>query len=161
MEETFTIDNDKAADWAISKIHDAEDERDRLITLAEEEIKDLTMRIEELKVKCDNETSYLKSLLSQYFNTVKTKETKTQKSYKLLSGTLVLKKATTKINHDDDKLIEYLEGTQFVKIAKKVDWAEFKKDLIVLDGKVVDTITGDIVEACTVEDVPESFSIKF
>ena len=41
MEETFRIENDKTADWAITQIHEAENERDRLITLAEEQIKDL------------------------------------------------------------------------------------------------------------------------
>lgn len=164
MEETFKIDNDKTADWAISKIHDAEDERDRLITLAEEQIKDLTIRIEELKAKCDNETSYLKSLLSQYFNTVKTKETKTQKSYKLLAGTLVLKKPTVKINHDDDQLLAYLQtngGENYIKTKYSVDWAEYKKNLGVEGDKVIDLDTGEVIEACSVENVPETFSIKF
>lgn len=36
MEETFKIENDKTADWAVRQIHEAELERDRLITLAEE-----------------------------------------------------------------------------------------------------------------------------
>lgn len=167
MEETFKIRDDKAADWAITQIHDAEIERDRLINLAEEQIKDLTARIDELKSKCDNETSFLRSCLAEYFQTIKPKETKTQQTYKLISGTLVLKKPSSKIVHNDDKLIEYLEnndGYDFIKIKKSVDWAEFKKNLKISDnGEVIDTDLGVVLasDICAVEDVPASFNIKY
>lgn len=161
MEETFKIDNDKIADWAITQIHEVENERDRLITLAEEQITDLKDRIEELKTKCDNDTAYLRSCLEMYFNTVPTKETKTQKSYKLLSGTLVFKKPSVKINHDDEKLLDFLDGTEFVEIKKSLKWGEYKKILTISGNDVIDSETGEVIDACTVEDVPASFSIKF
>jgi phage host-nuclease inhibitor protein Gam len=167
MDETFKITNDKTADWAVTQIHEAEDERDRLIALAEEKIKELNDRIEELRSKCDNDTAYLKSCLIEYFQTIKPKETKTQKTYKLISGTLVFKKPSVKITHDDEKLLEYLEnndGNDFIKIKKSIDWAEFKKGLTVSDsGEVIDSELGTIIpkEVCAVEDVPASFNIKY
>ena len=161
MEETFKIDNDKKADWAIAQIKEAEDERDRLITLAEEQINDLKNRIEELNTKCDNDTAYLKSLLAIYFETVPSKETKTQKTYKLLSGTLVFKKPGVKINHDDEKLIEFLEGTEFVETKKSLKWGEYKKILTISGDDVIDSETGEVVKACSIEDVPASFNIKY
>ncbi len=164
MAENFKIDNDKTADWAISQIKEAEAERDRLVSLAEEQIKDLTIRIEEIKTKCENDTRYLRSLLNMYFDTVNAKETKTQKSYKLLAGTLVLKKPTVKINHDDDQLLAYLQsngGENYIKTKYSVDWAEYKKNLGVEGDKVIDLDTGEVIEACSVENVPETFSIKF
>ena len=165
MEETFKIENDKSADWAIRQIHEAESERDRLIALAQDQITDLEDRIEELSVKCDHDTAYLKSLLAEYFETVKSKETKTQKTYKLLSGTLVFKKPSAKINHDDDALLKYIDGNKilssFVKVKKSVDWAELKKHLEIWDNDVVYDETGEIIKACTVEDVPASFTIKY
>ena len=161
MEETFKIDNDKTADWAITQIHEAEDERDRLITLAEDQIEDLKNRIEELKTKCENDTKFLKSCLAMYFETVPSKETKTQKTYKLLSGTLVFKKPSVKINHDDDRLIEYLDGTEFVETKKSLKWGEYKKVLTISGDDVIDSETGEVVDACTIEDVPASFNIKY
>lgn len=161
MEESFKIENDKTADWAITQIHEAETERDRLIALAEAQIEDLNNKIEELKTKCDNDTKYLRSCLAMYFETVPSKETKTQKSYKLLSGTLVFKKPSVKIVHDDEKLIEFLDGTEFVETKKSLKWGEYKKILTISDNEVIDSETGEIVEACTVEDVPASFTIKF
>lgn len=167
MEESFKIDNDKTADWAIAQIKEAETERDRLITLAQEQITDLQERIQELSAKCDNDTAYLKSLLAMYFDTVQTKETKTQKTYKLLSGTLVFKKPSVKINHDDEKLIDYLEnndGGDYIKLKKSVDWAEFKKNLIITDdGEIVDFELGTVIDSsvCSLEEVPASFNIKY
>lgn len=167
MEETFKITNDKTADWAVTQIHEAEDERDRLIALAEEKIKELNNRIEELRSKCDSDTAYLKSCLIEYFQTIKPKETKTQKTYKLISGTLVFKKPSIKITHDDEKLLDYLEnndGNDFIKIKKSVDWAEFKKQLAISnDGEVIDSELGTIIprDVCAIEDVPASFNIKY
>jgi phage host-nuclease inhibitor protein Gam len=166
MDEVFKIENDKTADWAIAQIRTAENERDRLIALANEQIKDLEDRIEELKTKCESDTAFLKSCLIDYFQTVTTKETKTQKTYKLLSGTLVFKKPSTKIIHNDEKLLEYLEnndGNDFIKIKKSVDWAGFKEHITISDGDIVDIELGTVIpnDICSVEDVPASFNIKY
>lgn len=167
MEDSFKIENDKTADWAITQIHEAETERDRLIKLAQDQIEDLNNKIKELEAKCENDTKYLKGCLAMYFDTVPSKETKTQKTYKLLSGTLVFKKPVTKIVHNDDKLLEYLEendGKDYIKIKKSIDWAEFKKTLTISDdGEVVDTELGTVIpeEVCTLENVPASFEIKY
>lgn len=163
----FKIENDKAADWAIKQIAESEKERDRLITLAKDQIDDLNDRIEELKKKCENDTAYLKTCLIEYFNTVQPKETKTQKTYKLLSGTLVFKKPSFKITHNDEALIKYLkenDGSEYIKVKESIDWAEFKKTLVVNENdEVIDSDLGTIIpaEACAVEEVPASFNIKY
>lgn len=160
-EEVFVIEDDKAADWALQAIAEHEKERDRLISLANDQINDLEMKIEEITRKCDNDTGYLKSCLYDYFTTVKTKETKTQKSYKLLSGTLVFKKPSVKINHNDEKLIAALDGTEYVETKKSLKWGEYKKNLGIEGDVVIDLDTGEVIEACTVEEVPGSFGVKY
>lgn len=161
LNEQFGITNDNLADWAVRKIKEEEAERDRLITIAKAQISDLEAQIQDLTEKCDNKTAFLKSKLSQYFSTVPHKETKTQESYKLLSGTLVYKKPSQKIIHKDDDLIKTLDGTEYVEVKRSLKWGEYKKNLNIVDGQVIDTSTGEIVDACTVEDVPASFDIKF
>ena len=166
-EKTFTIADDKAADWALEQIKEAEEERDRLVALANDKISELNEQIKSITEKCENNTAYLKSMLFEYFGTVPHKETKTQETYKLLSGSLVFKKESTKIEHNDDALIKYLEendGAEYIKIKKSVDWAEFKKNLTVSDsGEVIDAEIGTIIptDACTIIDVPASFNVKF
>lgn len=161
MEENFKIENDKTADWAITQIKEVEEECNRLVALANNKIDELNATIENLKVKCENDTKFLRSCLAMYFETVPSKETKTQKSYKLLSGTLVFKKPSVKINHDDEKLLDFLDGTEYVETKKSLKWGEYKKLLTISDGKVIDSETGEIVEGCSVEDVPASFNIKY
>jgi phage host-nuclease inhibitor protein Gam len=161
MEENFKIDNDRKADWAVERIKECEDEKNRLIALANEKIEELKIQIENAENKFTNETAFLRSLLAEYFETVKTKETKTQKTYALLSGKLVFKKPAQKIVHDDEKLTEWLADTEFIKIKKSVDWAAYKKKLTISGNDVIDTETGEIVEACSVEETPGSFEIKF
>lgn len=160
-EEKFVIDNDKKAEWALEQIKEKEEECTRLINLALEKIQDLNMQIVELNNKCANETGYYKGLLAEYFNTVPHKETKTQESYQLLSGKLVYKKPSVKINHDDEKLIEWLSETEYVETKQTIKWGEYKKNLTVQGNDVIDVETGEVVEACTVEEVPASFEIKF
>lgn len=160
-EQNFTIENDKSADWAIKTIAEAEAERDRLIDLANEQINELKERIEELKERCDRDTAYLKSCLYEYFVKVPHKTTKTQETYKLLSGSLVFKKPSQKINHDDEKLIKDLDGTEFVETKKSLKWGEYRKTLTISYGEVISSETGEVIEACSVEDVPGSFDIKY
>ena len=159
--DQFIIDNDAKADWALEQIKEKEEERDRLINIALQKIEDLNLQIEDIKTKCDSETWYLKGLLAEYFGTVPHKETKTQESYQLLSGKLIYKKPSVKINHDDEKLIEWLNDTEYVETKKTLKWSEYKKHLVICDNEVIDGETGEIVEACTIEEVPASFDVKF
>lgn len=164
VDESFKITNDGAADWAIRTIADEYTERDRLIKIARDRIEELEQDIATINIQYENKTKYLKSCLNEYFQTVKHKETKTQESYKLLSGSLVLKKESQKIIKNDEELVNYLEKEgldEFVKISKSPDWAGFKKLVKIIDNNVVDSETGEIVPALKVEDVPASFDIKF
>lgn len=164
LDESFSITDDKLADWALRKIKEEEAERDRLINIANDQIAELNLRINQLETQCENKTKFLKGHLAIYFGTVPHKETKTQESYKLLSGSLVMKKAGTKIIHDDDALLAYLVASsqpEYIKVKKSVDWAEYKKNLGIEGRDVIDLDTGEIIKACSVEDVPASFDIKF
>ncbi len=167
LNESFSITDDKLADWALRKIKDEEEERDRLIEIANDQIAELNFKISQINDRYNEKTKFLKSHLAGYFATVPHKETKTQESYKLLSGSLIMKKASTKIVHDDDKLLEYLDanaGEEYIKTKRSVDWAEFKKNLTITNnGEVVDTELGIVIptDTCTIEEIPASFDIKF
>lgn len=161
----FIIDNDNKADWAVKKINEDVLERDRIIKIAENRILELKNEIEEIEREYDRKISFLKSCLLDYFETVDHKETKTQESYKLLSGSLVMKKPANKIvKEDDDTLVQYFADNDmddFIKITKSPKWAEYKKRLEISGDNVVDTETGEIVDAVSIEQVPPKFDVKF
>ena len=91
-EEGFRVTDDGKADWCIEKIKEIEADHDRLIQLAFDKINEYQAKLDELINERNNKTSYFKGLLREYMQTVETKSTKTQDTYKLLSGTLKIKR---------------------------------------------------------------------
>lgn len=84
----FRITDDSCADWAVRKIAAERAELARLKALAEEQIDRIKEQIAAAEKRCENETNYFITMLARYFETVPHKKTKTQLSYRLLSGTL-------------------------------------------------------------------------
>jgi hypothetical protein len=132
------------------------------ILQAPEEVKKLEpddRKIYEEKLK--NRTAYLEGQLQGYFNSVEKKETKTQASYRLPSGTLKVK-YKKKIEKDDAKLEHYLdhEFPHYIDIVetKKVCWGEFKKELKFVDGKCIDPY-GEVLDFIT-ETTEEEFVVE-
>ena len=77
-------------------------------------------------------------------------DTKTQKKVTLLNGDVVIKKATQTIDYDKSKLLAWAEekgmdGLIATKETKDFKWADFKKQLAVTDGGIVDIETGELV----------------
>ena len=161
----FSIVSDLQAEHFLKKIKKAAEEKDRLVDLANKEIEDLTKQIEAFEEKYKNDTGFLRMKLFEYFTKVEHKETKTQESYKLLSGSLVLKKPTQKMVKNDEKLAEFLEGyaPEYIEVVKKPKWGEFKKELSIQDGKVINNQTGEVVpdDVVSLEDAPGEFDVKF
>ena len=64
---------------------------------------------------------------------------------------------------DDVKLLEYFKKnnmSNYIKTKETPAWSEFKNNLSIVDGKVIDTNTGEIVDVVKVEEVPGSFDVK-
>lgn len=159
----FSINDDAVADWAVKKIAEEQAEVERLKALAEQQIAEINLKVKHVEEQAERKARFLNGCLRQYFGTVPHKETKTQESYKLLSGTLVMKKATENLTKDDDALVEYFQQNnmqEYIKTEYKPKWAKFKKELAIVDEKVINTATGEVVDVVKVEQVPESFEVK-
>lgn len=163
--EGFKIDSDGLSEWALKKIRRNNEEVERLTRLANEEIEAIQDALTTATSSLNHSTEFLSGHLRAYFNTVKHKETATQESYKLLSGSLVMKKASQKvIKTDDAELIKYLKASgqkEFIKTKEEPAWGDFKKNLVINEDSVVDMATGEVIDCVKVEDVPEEFKVKF
>jgi hypothetical protein len=145
----FRITDDLMADWAVEKINEARAERDRLLSLVDEKIGQLEEKRKLYIVNFEDNTSYLRGKLMEYFQTVKTHDTKTMKKYKLVSGTLVLKRQQPLYERDETALLTWAEQTipELVKVKKEVSWADLKKrtdvsgDKLLLDGEIIPGVT--------------------
>lgn len=161
--EGFVIENDKTADWAVQTIKEREEEHARIEALGKEKKAEIDIKVEEDRIKCENETRFLKAALAEYFNTVKTKETKTQKSYKLLSGNLVYKKPSYDYEKDEDALIFWAivnNHRDVIETVHKLKWADFKKQLAIVGDEVVIAETGEVVSGIKPIEKEGKFEVK-
>lgn len=163
---SFEIDNDDKAEWALSKIREAQEEHDRLMLLVDKQQAALDDRRAQIDKQLERDTDYLKYLLSAYMNSVKCKSTKTQDTYQLLSAKLVRKHAALDFDVDSTKLVAWLQENghaALVKTEVKPMWSEVKK-LLTGDpatGAVTFADTGELVDGITANQTAEKFSIKF
>jgi len=83
----FRIQNDQQAEWAIGKIKEAEQERDKFLAHYEEQAK-------KVSEDANGKIIYFTGLLAEYFRTVPRRTTKTGiEKYKLPSGEMILSPA--------------------------------------------------------------------
>lgn len=163
--QRWRIADDGCADWALKKIKLEKDERDRIVALAEQEIARLKDQIERADRRYDQNTSFLTSMLAEFFETVPHKKTKTgTESYRLLNGQLVKKPATIKLQPDDEKLVTWLRAAgreDLIKVETKDMWGELKKQIEMVGTVAMMPDTGEIIEGIDVVEVPPAFSAKF
>lgn len=158
----WRIADDSCADWAVRKISEERAELARLKALADEQIDSIMAKVAAAEKRCENGTRFLIGKLEEYFETVPHKTTKTQHTYRLLSGTLKKKLGGVSMKQDDAKLVEYLKATgrtDMIQTTEKPKWGEYKKRLEIIGGAVVDTDTGEIVEAVGVVEKPDTFTV--
>lgn len=155
IKPAFQVDSDVKAEWALKKIAELRSDRDGWIAWYKDKIQQITEQT-------DKDTAYYEALLAQYFDTVPHKSTKTQESYTLPGGKLILKKQNPEYVRDDKKAIEWLEqngGDSYIKIEKKLDWATLKGDTQAVGGQIV-TMDGEIIPGIEVIDREPKFVVE-
>lgn len=161
--QRFTINNDNAADWAIEKILSAVDERDRIIRIANDRIAELDKRKAEINDKCNKNTQFLTDKLFDYFKTVNPSNvTKTQTTYKLLTGKLVLKKQQPEFVRDDATMIDWarVNAPSYIKVDERLNWGDLKKQTAVDGENVVLVETGEIIPGVVAKERPDVFEVS-
>lgn len=154
------------ADELVEQIKDNEEQKEKYTQLANDRIKRINEQLESRVSKLDEWIERGKFNLLQIANLVKTKDTKTQRKLELLTGDVVVKKATCKFKNDNKAILEAIkdERKDLVKerVTYSLDWANFKKELDIVDGKIINKTTGEIVEieGLEIEEVPEVVEVK-
>ncbi len=158
----FRITDDRCADWAVRKIMEERAEYERIKALGDEQIAAIEEKVGAAKRRFENGTAFLTGCLSDYFQLVPHKTTKTTEKYRLLSGTLVLKKGGTKATTDDEKLVPWLRANGYddlVKVEESAKWGELKKKLTFTGAVATIAETGEIVEGVTAYEAHDTFTV--
>lgn len=119
--------------------------------------------VEKAKEKRDRKVAWAENNLRAYFDIVPAKATKTQKTYDLPSGKLVLKHQEPKYDTNDEELVPWLKKNkmpELVKVKESADWANLKKQLKVSpDGTAMVTEDGEVVPGVTVTQREDKFTV--
>jgi hypothetical protein len=155
--DRFVIDDDGKANWALQKIQEAKEEVERWR-------KYYQGNMEKIEKRQQGRIDYLMHLLRRYFNSIPHHTTKTQESYQLPSGQLVLKRPSPKFETDDSVLVGWLKESGLndlikTEVKEKPMWGELKKT-VTINGNTVVTEDGEIVPGVKVLPQEESFEIK-
>lgn len=160
--ETFVVDDDKKAEWALLKIKELLLDTQRYIEVCDAMIEEYEQKKKEAIEKYDQDSAYFKHQLAQYFETVDKKKTKTQETYKLPSGVLRRKYPAPQFKRNDKELVEWLKASgkeDLIKVNESADWANLKKSIQV-QGDMVVTEDGEIVEGVEVIERPPTFVVE-
>ena len=153
---TFIVDDDQKAEWCMQKIREAKEEKERWKKFyADQSAK--------AEASADAKIARMEFYLEQYFKTVPHKVSKTQESYTLPGGKLVVKEQCPEYTRDDATIIEWMAehdtSMHFIKIKESVDWAEFKK-VLTQNGEMMVTADGEIVPGITVIERGPVFKVE-
>ena len=160
--DTYQIDTDKKAEHAVKQIKKWREETARLLTNADDEIAELQEAKRKLQERQEAREGYYKALLHAYFETVEKATTKTQASYKLLNGKLVLKKQQPEYLRDEAALVAWAKDNApaYVQVEESVAWGELKKATETQGDKVIYKDTGEVVPGVVAVERPDVFEVS-
>ena len=164
--EVFNIKDDIQADKMITDIHELESEKNRFEMIYNARVDQLKKILAKEVDTIDREVGFKKGMLQAYFLTIKPSETKTMSKYKLLSGSLIMKKPSVKIEiADKEILMQYARtsAAEYIKVKEDIDWAAMKKVLDIDGENIINKETGEVLgelEGLAVKEVKEIFDIK-
>jgi hypothetical protein len=146
------MNNDYKMEKILKEFKEFKEEKQRLILLAEEMKKEYQEKICEYQEQILSQEKYVKTTIAALIEIDKMKDTKTQKSYELVSGKIIIPK--DKYNMKLKKEIDFNEiSDKFIEIKKAIKWADYKKTLKIIDDKVINIETGEIIDNVEIEKV--------
>lgn len=139
-------DRDILIEKAIQEFKEIQKENARLIEIAEAMKKEYDEKISYYTEKIQMAEEHLKGYIQSQVSLEEMKETKTEHNIKFPS-------AKVSISKDKEVLVKPdIENTpdNYIKIKKEVDWINYKKELIIQGGKVINKSTGEVVDVKTI-----------
>lgn len=165
VRERFTVDNDMKAEWVLNKIRHIRAEQKKETDELERQMQFYRDQMEIIGKQADDEVAWFESMLTEYFASRMedgfTKATKTQITYKLPTGKLILKHQAPEYERKDDELLPWLKENRpdLVKVTESANWAELKKTVKVVGDSVV-TKDGEVVPGVKVTEREDKFEVE-
>lgn len=165
VRERFTVDNDIKAEWCLNKIRHIRSEQKREKDELTRQMQFYKDQMDMIDKQAEDDVSFFESMLMPYFSERKesgfAKETKTQTSYKLPSGKLILKHQSPDYERNNAELLPWLKKNRpdLVKVEESPNWSELKKTIKVV-GESVSTKDGEIIPGVKVTEREDKFEVE-
>lgn len=161
----YQFNSEGQIDDAIESVKELEADEARLKALYKEKVDELKFKLDSMILKIDKKREWI---LFNLKNSVKAagdaKDTKTTIKKSYFAGEVIIKKSATKLlkpELTEEAVLKHFAGYKKEKTEITLDWAELKKDLKIIDGKVILAATGaDMSTLIATEVTAESVSIK-
>lgn len=148
--ESFIIDSEDKANWALRKLREKKEELDIVKGKADYE----RQLIEEWETRKSNPIQLDIEFFENQLNNYIENNISIGKKVETVNGTLRKKKMPVAYKYKDEDLLNYLKEnnrTDLIKIKESPKWGDFKKT-IVSKGNVIATEDGEILDFIEVED---------
>ena len=161
-DESFKVDTDEKANWALRKIKQFQEQQKENTALAEAEIEKIDAWLKSENEKLQGDIDYFTSLVAEY--AIKKREDDPKfKSKKLPNGRMGFRKQQPKFHYKDDLLVESLKKsgrTDLIRVKETPDKTAVKENFVVQGDKLIDPDTGEVIEGVTIEHREEKFEVK-
>lgn len=161
QDQSFVVDDENKANWALRKIKQYKDKIEQNNALAQAEIDKIEQWLTEVNEQAQSSIDYFQSLLVEYA-IKKREEDPNFKTLKLPNGRIGFRKSQPKWVYDNDKVIETLEKanlTDFIRVKKEPAKTDIKKAFDVVGDKVINPDTGEVIEGITIEAQEDKFNV--
>jgi len=153
------MNNDYQMEKLLVELKEFTEEKERLMLVAKKMIEEYQDKINMYQEQILQKEQYTKDVIYSLIEIDKMKDTKTQKSYQLVSGKVIIPKdkytIKLKSEYDESKIPE-----EYITVKRSVNWGEYKKQLNIHGNEVINKETGEIVDNVEIEKV-EGGKIKF
>ena len=165
IRERFEVDNDMKAEWVLSKIRRIRADQKKEVDELNRQMQFYKDQMDMIDKRADDDVAFFESMLTDYFASRMedgfTKSTKTQITYKLPTGKMVLKHQAPEFERKDEDLLPWLKANRpdLIKVTESANWAELKKAVKVVGENVV-TKDGEVVPGVKVTEREDKFEVE-
>lgn len=160
--ETFKITNLDQANWAFKKLDAIQAKENEINQLATQEIERIKEWQNKQTEQLQHNKDYFEHILTEYFKEEREKDAK----FKLNTsyGKVTSRKGSKVIQLSNEiMVIEQLEArglTDYIKVTKKLNQQEIKKDFNATDSGTLIDVNGEVLEGAHLVEKPMTFSVK-
>lgn len=165
-QESFVIDTEEKADWAIRKILRCQHKVETVKQFSAVQINEINHWKEQQTEENERSINYLISLLEPY---AKSQLDGKKKTVKMPSGNISFRAvlpeyviAGNKVDGKNQQLLDHIRQSDpdYLKIEESVNWTDFKNSLTLTSTGQVITADGEILGFMSAVEHPDSVSVK-